>query len=193
LPTVLKSFSREFPRVEVRIVAEATRRPVEALLDGRLDLAITSSLARNKKLLFKPLFKDEIVVIVSPDHPLTSRPFVSAKDFASEHLLIYAVPKEELNLYQKVLIPAGVSPKHVSRVELTEAIIEMVKAGLGIGVMARWAVTPQLNAGTLRALPLTARGFHRRWHAAMIRHKATPPYVSSFVELLAANPIVGSG
>ena len=192
LPRVLKSFSREFPRVEVRIVAEATRRPVEALLDGRLDLAITSSITRNKKLIFKPLFKDEIVVIVSPDHPLASRPFVSARDFASEHLLIYAVPKEDLSIYQKILIPAGVTPKHVSRVELTEAIIEMVKAGLGIGVMARWAVTPQLKAGTLRALPLTARGFHRRWNAAMIRHKATPPYVSSFVELLASNSIIES-
>lgn len=192
LPPVLKPFSREFPRVEVRIVAEATRRPVEALLDGRLDLAITSVPARNQKLMFKPLFKDEMVVIVSPDHPLASRPYVNARDFASEHLLVYALPKEELTIYQKVLVPAGVSPKHVSRVELTEAIIEMVKAGLGIGVMARWAVRPHLEARTLRALPLTARGFHRRWSAAMIRHKATPPYVSTFVELLASNPIVGS-
>lgn len=192
LPPVLKPFSREFPRVEVRIVAEATRRPVEALLDGRLDLAITSVPARNQKLIFKPLFKDEMVVIVSPDHPLASQPYVNARDFASEHLLVYALPKEELTIFQKVLVPAGVSPKHVSRVELTEAIIEMVKAGLGIGVMARWAVRPHLEARTLGALPLTARGFHRRWSAAMIRHKATPPYVSRFVELLASNPIVGS-
>lgn len=142
--------------------------------------------------MFKPLFKDEMVVIMSPDHPLASRPYVSARDFASEHLLVYALPKEELTIYQKVLVPAGVSPKHLSRVELTEAIIEMVKAGLGIGVMARWAIRPHLEARTLRALPLTARGFHRRWSAAMIRHKATPPYVSCFVELLASNPIVGS-
>jgi LysR family transcriptional regulator for metE and metH len=189
LPPVLKPFSREFPRVEVRIVAEATRRPVEALLDGRLDLAITSAPARNQKLLFKPLFKDELVVIVSPDHPLTAKPFVSANDFASEHLLIYAVPRANLTIFQKVLIPAGISPKHVSQVELTEAIIEMVKAGLGIAVMARWAVAPQIEAGTLRALPLTARGLHRRWSAAIIRNKATPPYVSSFVRMLVLNPI----
>jgi len=193
LPPVLKPFNREFPRVEVRIVAEATRRPIEALLDGRLDLAITSAAARNQKLMFKPLFKDEMVVIMSPDHPLASRAYVSAKDFASEHLLVYALPKEDLSIYQKVLIPAGVSPKHVSRVELTEAIIEMVKAGLGIGVMARWAVTPQIEAGTLRAAPLTAKGFYRRWSAAMIRQKATPPYVMSFVELLASNPMAGAG
>jgi len=188
LPPVLKPFNHEFPRVEVRIVAEATRRPIETLLDGRLDLAITSTLIRNQKLTFKPLFKDEMVVIVSPDHPLASRAFFSAKDFASEHLLVYALPKEDLSIYQKVLIPAGVTPKQVSRVELTEAIIEMVKAGLGVGVMARWAVTPHLEAGTLRALPLTAKGFYRQWSAAIIRHNAKPPYLLRFVELMAANP-----
>ena len=189
LPPVLKPFSRDFPRVEVRIVAEATRRPIEALLDGRLDLAVTSTATRNQKLTFKPLFKDEMVVIVNPDHALASRPYVAAKDFASEDLLVYALPREELSIYQKVLIPAGVSPRHVSRVELTEAIIEMVKAGLGIAVMARWAVTPQVEAGTLCALPLTSKGFHRQWSAAMIRHKATPPYLMRFVELLAASPL----
>ena len=190
LPPVLEPFARAFPRVEVRIVAEATRRPVEALLDGRLDLAITSTVTRNQKLIFKPLFKDEMVIIMSPDHPLASRSYISAKDFASEHLLVYAIPKEELTIYQKVLVPAGVSPKHVSRVELTEAIIEMVKAGLGIGVMARWAVAPQIEAGSLVGVPLTAKGLHRHWNAAMIRHKAAPPYLLKFVELLTQNPMV---
>lgn len=187
LPPVLKPFSREFPRVEVRIVAEATRRPVEALLDGRLDVAITSNITRNRKLELKPLFKDEMVVIVSPDHPFSLRPYVVARDFAAEHLLIYALPKEDLSVFQKVLAPAGVSPKHVSRVELTEAIIEMVKAGLGIGVMARWAVSSQLDRGVLRAVRLTARGFHRQWSAAIIRQKSKPPYLLRFIELLSEN------
>jgi LysR family transcriptional regulator for metE and metH len=189
LPPVLKPFNREFPRVEVRIVAEATRRPIEALLDGRLDLAITSTAIRNQKLMFKPLFKDELVLIGSPDHPLAERAYVTAKDFASEHLLVYALPKEDLSIYQKVLIPAGVTPKHVSRVELTEAIVEMVKAGLGIAVMARWAVAPQVEAGTLRTIRLTSKGLHRQWSAALIRHKATPPYLLRFAELVGANPM----
>jgi len=189
LPAVLKPFNNEFPRVEVRIVAEATRRPVEALLDGKLDIAITSTGVRNQKLIFKPLFKDELVAIVSPEHPYACRSFINARDFASEHLLVYALRNEELTIFQKILNPAGVTPKRVSRVELTEAIIEMVKAGLGISVMARWAVTPQVAAGTLCALPLTVRGLHRQWGAAVIRHKSTPPYLLRFTELLASNPI----
>jgi LysR family transcriptional regulator for metE and metH len=187
LPAVLKPFQEVFPRVEVRIVAEATRRPVEALLEGRLDLAITSYPTRNRKLEFKPLFRDELVVIASPQHPFALRPYVTAKDFSAEHLLVYALPNEDLTIFQKVLVPAGVKPKQVSRVELSEAIIEMVKAGLGISVMARWAVAPHTESGTLRALPLTARGLHRQWSAAMIRHKGQPNYLRKFVELLVSH------
>ncbi len=70
--------------------------------------------------------------------------------------------------------------------ELTEAIIEMVKANLGISVLARWAVARQLNGASLKALPLTRRGFHRTWKAATLRSARQPRYIGAFVELLAA-------
>jgi LysR family transcriptional regulator for metE and metH len=184
LPSALKSFHEAFPRVEVRIVAEATRRPIQALLDGKLDLAITSNAVRNRKLCFKPLFRDELMVILNADHPLARRPFLTAKDFADEHLIVYSLPKEELTVFRKVLLPANILPRQVSHVELTEAIIEMVKAGLGISVMAQWAVAPQLEAGTLRAVPLTRKGLHRQWSAVMMKNKIIPPYFHKFVELL---------
>lgn len=189
LPSALKAFSKLYPRVEVRIVAEATHRPVEALLGGRLDLAITSTVVRNRKLLFKTLFRDELVVVVSSDHALASRAYVTAKDFADEHLIAYSVPKEELTIFQKVLLPAGVTPRQLSQVDLTEAIIEMVKAGLGITVMARWAVAPHIKSGALRALPLTKKGLHRQWSAAMMKSNSVPPYLMKFVELIAENPV----
>ncbi len=183
LPRILKLFGQSFAGVEVRIVAEATRRPVEALLEGKIDLAITSGHVRNSKMSFKPLFKDELVVVMAADHELASRPWISAHDFTSQHLITYALPKEELTFFKKVLIPAGVSPRKISRIELTEAIIEMVKAGLGITVMAQWAVAPYLASGSLRAVPLTKRGQHRQWYGATLKAAKAPAYVSKFVEL----------
>lgn len=196
LPAVLRDFHQAFPRVEVRIVADATRRPIEALLSGRLDIALTTTQVRNRNLLFKPLFRDELVVILPRDHPLASRPYLVARDFAEEHLIVYSVPKEELSVFQKVLIPAGVAPKQVSQLELTEAIVEMVKAGLGVSVMARWAVAPQIKAGLLRAVPMTRKGFHRQWRAAMIKTTMTSPYLIEFVDLLVETSmpaLVGAG
>ena len=183
LPEMLQTFNRSFPNVEVKILLEATHRPVPALLDGRLDLAIVTGMVRDKRLVQKPLFRDEVVVIMAPGHPLASRPFVAAKDFADQTLLAY-VPAAESTLVKRILAPAGVKPARYSEVQLTEAMIEMVKAGLGISALARWAVSKQIESGSLVARPLTPRGFHRQWSAAMLKTAVTPAYVTEFIDLL---------
>ncbi len=184
LPSRLREFHESWPGVELRIAVESTRSPIEALLAGNLDLAIVSSRPPQKAISIRPLFDDELVAIVSPQHPYASRPFLNAVDFASEHLITYSVPEDDLTIFQELLLPAGVRPARTSRAELTEAIVEMVKANLGIAVFARWAVAPHLKAATLKAVPLTRRGFHRKWCAATLK-AAQPRYVDAFVELLA--------
>jgi LysR family transcriptional regulator for metE and metH len=194
LPDLLKEFNRKFPGVEVRIILEATRQPIQALLDGKLDLAIVSSTPRDKQLRYEPLFKDEVVAIMKPDHPLAARPYLRPRDFADQHLFLYVGLKES-NVFRLLLMPAGVTPAKVSQVQLTEAILEMVKAGLGVSVMARWAVKEQVESGQLVARPLTSKGLHRQWSAALLKSDYAPPYVNEFIELLSrpAMPMAKSG
>jgi LysR family transcriptional regulator for metE and metH len=189
LPSLLKIFNREYPRIEVEIVVGATAAPLQALLDGKIDLALVSEPPKNGKLVYSPMFQDELVVVTSNDHPLASRSFVKPEDFSSEHLLVYT-SLEETTVFRKFLGPAGVTPRQTSRVQLTEALLEMIRAGVGIGVMAKWAVAPQIEAGTLRAIPLTRKGLHRRWVAAMLKNKAAPAYLLEFVRLLTDNSVL---
>ena len=190
LPAHLKMFNDMYPRVQVRIVVEATHQPLQALLEGRIDLGIVTSRARNVKVAYTPLFSDELVVVMSPAHRLASHQYVDARDFVDEHLFAYSVPREQLTVFQSVLVPSGITPRAVSHLQLTEAIVEMVKGGLGIAVLARWAVNPHVRAGTLVALPLTKRGLHREWSAATIQTRSTPKYITNFLELLAGDSVV---
>jgi LysR family transcriptional regulator, regulator for metE and metH len=184
LPAVLKSFHASYPGVEVKIVVEATRQPIAALLNGQLDLAIISDKNLDRRLSYHSLFADEMVAVMSPDHPLAGRPYIRARDFAGEHLILY-VAREESTLYERLLIPAGVEPARLSQVSLTEAIIEMVRAGLGISVLARWAIRDQLASGRLIGRPVTRKGLHRQWQAATLRRDYAPEYIGAFVDLLA--------
>src|SRR5262245_789155 len=190
LPAHIKAFNAEWPRVEVRIVVEATRLPHQALLDGKIDVGIVSSRWRNAKLSYTPLFKDELVVIVSPEHRLAKQSFVAAEDFREEHLIAYDVPREHLTVFQEVMVPAGVTPRALSNVQLTEAIIEMVKGDLGIAALAYWAVAPHVEAGTIVALPLTKHGLKRQWSAATIRSRTTPAYIKSFLGRLRSEAVL---
>ena len=188
LPRVLARFERRFPGVDVQIVAEVTHHPVPALLDGRIDLAIISNDDHDDRLAYLSLFTDELVAVLPPDHPLAGKPFLTAADFADQHLFVYLLPPAENDIFVKLLEPAGVMPRRVSAIQLTEAILELVKGGAGVAVLARWAVRPHLKAGELRAVPLTRRGLERRWRAAMLRQTPLPLHLREFASLLAAGP-----
>jgi LysR family transcriptional regulator for metE and metH len=186
LPPLIDAFRVKHPQVDVAIAVECTMRPIEALLEGSLDLAIVTQSIRNPHVRVRPLFEDEHAAIVALDHPFASRPFVRPEDFAREHLLLYAGTTEESFTVQKILRPAGVEPRRTSFVMLTEAILEMVKARLGISVMQTWAVEPAIRAGVVKAIPITPSGIRRRWSAATLRSADASPHMDAFIELLAA-------
>lgn len=184
LPSVLKSFGKQYPKVEVQIVVEATNGPVESLMEGKLDIGIVHKPLTEKHLDYHPLFQDELLVVTNPGHPLSNRPYVKAQDLAEESLIVYSNTTEDSLLFQKVLIPASVKPKNVICVMLTEAIVEMVKAGIGVSVLARWAIAPYVSSGAVRGVKLTKNGLHREWLAAMLPSKSRPPYYLDFLNLI---------
>lgn len=184
LPALLKTFHKKYSKVEVSIEAEATRRPAEALLEGKLDIAIMVFPPQNKAFRLTPMFKDELVLVMSPSHRLAALEHVSPCDLAEETVLIYP-PREESTLLQEVLRPAGVKPKRVIEAPLTEAIIEMAAADTGIGFLARWAIAPHLESGRLAARPVSSRGFHRHWYAVTLKDQRVPAYLEAFLNLLA--------
>jgi LysR family transcriptional regulator for metE and metH len=182
LPRVLQRFAERHPTVEVRIVFELTRHPVPGLLDGRLDLALVSNTRSNRRMVVRPAFQDELVALVSPHHPWAGRQSVSPKDFADQRLFIVP-PPEESDVLNHFLGPARVSPREVSVVTLTEALVAMVEAGLGVGVAPRWTVAPALKSGQLVSARL-GRGMHRHWGVATRRNSGRSAVLDDFVELV---------
>jgi len=186
LPPLLAKYRPSFPHVDVQIDVAATHRPLERMLAGKLDLAIVSSPVRDRRLVVQPLFDDELVVIASPLHRFARQTHVKLAEIRDETLFVYP-PREESLVLQNVLLPAGAAPARVEEVQLTEAITELVRADLGIAILAPWAVRPLVERGALAARPLTARGLQRRWSAVMPKDLATVDYLRAFVDLMTRN------
>lgn len=182
LPPVLRVFQQKFPNVEIRIEAEATPRPLVALLEGKLEVAVVSSEPHDRRIQLQPLFEDELAVVLPPRHRLAKQKWIRPRDLAQERLLIYP-PRRESTLL-RVLAAGGVEPRAVQEIPLTEAIIELVRAGMGIGLLARWAIAPRVHSGELVARPLTKSGIHRRWSAATLQAERAPEYLAQFLMLL---------
>ena len=189
LAPLLSVFQRKHPRVSVHVAAEATARPVEALLEGRVDLAILIDTVADRRLRLRPLFTDEMVAIVAKSHPLASRRWITAEELAREHLLLYSSVPEESFLLRKVLTPAGLKPARVSFIMLTEAMIELARAGTGVGILPRWSAQRAIGSGAVAALSITRRAMRRRWAGATLAAHADPPYLVDFMDLVAGRAL----
>jgi len=186
LPPLLASFHTTFPKVEVAIDMAATHRPAEELLAGNLDVAIMYCAPEHKNLERSPLCEDELMVVMSPRHPLASRRRIEPQDLEGETILIYP-PRDESTLLKKVLEPAGVTPGRIMEIPLTEAIVEMAAAGAGVAFMACWAVSPHLASKKLVGRSLGNPGYRRSWYAVTLRNQRKPPYMTEFLNLLTVN------
>ena len=187
LGPLMERFARRFPDVDVDVVIEATSRPVDFLLRGKLDLAVVDEPTRDRGIEWEPVLKDELVAVLPPSHPAARKPFLEPKDYAGETVVLYEGKLEEFRFLREFLWPAKVEPKRIHQVRLTEAILELGRAGRGVSALARWSVEEQAHRLGLVTRPLGRKGLRRNWVAGR-RAGPCPPHLREFIDLLATSP-----
>jgi LysR family transcriptional regulator for metE and metH len=135
------------------------------------------------------LFRDEQVALVAPQHPWAARRSIRPLDFAAEHLILYNVHRSTSDVFRRILAPEAVEPARVSAVPLTEAIVELVGAGLGVGLLSRWSVAPALESGKVVAVRIGPRGVYRSWSAVTLRGRQDPEWLKPFLDLVRAHAL----
>jgi LysR family transcriptional regulator for metE and metH len=141
------------------------------------------------RIAVRPQFLDEMVLVVSAEHRLAGRRHVPVGELASEHLVVYSVSRRDSFTFRRVLEPAGIEPARVTHLMLTEAILEMVKANLGVTIIPKWSVLPSVRSGAVRAISLGPKGVFRQWSAATVSGAAEPRHLADFLALLSAQAL----
>ncbi|HEY6978303.1 MAG TPA: LysR family transcriptional regulator, partial [Chitinophagaceae bacterium] len=146
LSAFLSEFKTLYPKVAININPEATYNSIKALLENKIDIGIVED-NLNPKLNYTALFRDEFMAVVPNDHPFAELRWVEPENFYNENYIMYNIP-DEISTVFKFLFKKG-EPKRVYKIALTEAIIQMVKAGIGVTVLPHWIVAPHIEAGEL--------------------------------------------
>jgi len=181
LPPVLKQFNSVFPKIEISILPEATKKPISNLLAGKLDVAIVHDKVEHSSLIYEPLFEDELVLVVPNDHHLLQKHYVTALDLTDEVLLTYSSEYEEYYSFQKVFKPAGLFPRKVISLQLTGAIIEMIAAGLGVAILAKWLMQHYLDEKKVSYTTITKNGLYRSWYAVTLNSNFRPKHLDTII------------
>ena len=187
LPNIVSALATEEPHVEVRIALEATREPVAALLRGTLELALVSSPVRDRQLVSVPLFEDEWSVMLSPSHPLVARPYISAVELERETLFAPDAPRSDAERLRELIATERASAPRTVPIPLTDAMVELVKAGLGVSLVSRWAVAPWESRGEIVTRRFTRAGLAESWSVVYRRDAESRLPLARFAELLRAS------
>ncbi len=167
LPGFLRFVRARLDDVELQVVGIATRDPRAAVLAGTIDVAIASGDRPALGLLETRLFDDELVFITPPDHRLASREYIDGPDIAGEDFITYTRTPEPDREFALLFRPTGSYPSWIETVELPEAIVEMVAAGLGTSVLARWAVEHAIKSGRVAESRVGRDGIVIPWYAVV--------------------------
>ncbi|MFH1021350.1 MAG: LysR family transcriptional regulator [Pseudomonadota bacterium] len=167
LPGVVQSFQEKFPQVEFE--TGQSRDLTGDLESKRFDCVITAASTLDERFLCLPLFADQLVCIMAAAHPLTAKAWIAHEDFASFNLISHS-EKEASRFYQLALKPLRIEPKRFMPVGQPQAIVEMVAAGLGLGIFPRWAISGALATGGIAARPIGKGGLPVTWFAAFLKN-----------------------
>jgi LysR family transcriptional regulator, regulator for metE and metH len=166
LPAFLRRLRESEPDVGIEVVAAAARNTLSSLHEGAVDLVIVSGEINPHGIDLVPLFDDELCFVMSPEHRLATRVSLEGRDIVGEDFITYTRVPQPDREYARLFRPSNSYPNWIETVEVPEAIVEMVAAGLGISVLAGWAVRNAVNGGRIVAVRAGAEGIVIPWFAA---------------------------
>lgn len=136
LPRALLQFRSSYEHVELQMSDMSTPSQIAALLDGRLDIGTVRLPVAHPELHSFPLFRERLVAVTPKSIPykdaeglasLRNRPFIFLERSTSETFHDHALA---------VCRYAGFAPRIVQQATELYTILNLVRAGLGVSLVA---------------------------------------------------------
>ena len=178
LPALLGDFKKKYPDVNVQLKVSNSDGIVHMVENNVIDLGVVESPVMNKNLVVEVCRMDQLVGVVSPQHPLANQESVRI-----ENLLEYPyICREEGSGTREVIADymneLDVNPNQIHlTMELgsPESIKGAVEAGMGVSIISLATVQKELKLSTLVALtmePVLERPFAFVHQKQKFRHRA---------------------
>jgi len=173
LPRLLGAFQNEYPQIQFSLQSGNTSEVVHWLLAGKVALGLIEGPARERGVRTEPFMEDELILILPPGFD-SGR--LAPAQFLATNLLMREQGSGSRRVVELALEKADFKLKAFKKVmelDSTEAIKSAVEAGLGVGFVSRWAITKELELGTLKVAEVT--GVRATRHFTLISRTGPEP------------------
>jgi DNA-binding transcriptional LysR family regulator len=190
VPGLFGELHRSHPNLNLELEIGNTARIREQLIEGRVDLGLTEGLIASgspqlEALNVEVFSHDDLVLVVSPSHPLAARTGkIAAHELERLPLIVRERGSGTRDVVEDALARRQISILPVMSLGSTEAVKSAVAAGLGAAFVSRLTLDLELSSGQLRVLELEDFQLRRALSLLTLEGKPPSPAATEFLRLL---------
>jgi DNA-binding transcriptional LysR family regulator len=184
LPQVILAFRERHPEVKVEIYRQVSERLPREVLERGVDFAVLAFEPVDRDLASFCVLKDELVLILHPEHPLTGRAAVTVEELGQESFLAHNVRSASRNKVTEVFA-AQHTPLNISlELATVETIKRFVQLKVGLAFVPRMCVREELDRGTLATVPVRGLSYSRTLWVTHLHNPTFSHAAAAFLQVL---------
>lgn len=153
LPEVFAEYCRRYPAVQMNIYRNFSYKIVEKLENGTLDVGIVTLPIKSPSLKIQPIFRDRLMLIVSPQNPLAKQKSVTVNEVVKQPLLI-PITGYTRRVMDKLFRPYGSELQVRMELPSVGMIKSFVASGLGVSLISASFARDDVRAHRVKLVPL---------------------------------------
>jgi DNA-binding transcriptional LysR family regulator len=185
VPPLLGSFRERYPRSRFALHQYGEAGLVKELLNGTVDLAITSGEPDTPLIAWRRLLVEPLRLAVPPQHRLARRKLVRLTEVANEPFILLQPGYGLRATTERLCHEAGFAPRVGFEGEEVETVRGLVTAGLGVSLLPlpQLATRPSSGAEPAAAyLPVTDIACSRDIGVGRLAGRTLPPASERFLQ-----------
>ncbi|WP_434657533.1 LysR family transcriptional regulator [Pseudomonas sp. R3-56] len=183
LPDVIRQYHAKYPGIRVRVIDESSSAILTVVARGEADFGLTYIGTQDADVVFQPLLEESFVVALQVGHPLTERESLTWDDLTTVDYISLAQGSGNRFLIDQALANRDIRPRSFCEVKHVPALVSLVEAGLGVGVVPKLAMPAEGHA-TLVTRPLTNPAISRTLGLISRRGRTLSPVAQLLFDLL---------
>lgn len=154
---ILAKLSSQNKGLTITIITDTTQKLYNMVENDELDLAIVDGKASESTLNCLMLDTDDLVCVVSNNHPLAKKQMVSISELKKEKMILRLQTSATRRLFESTLESINDSIDNfdiILEVDNIATIKDLIRKDIGISILAKSACMDELKKGKITVLPI---------------------------------------
>jgi DNA-binding transcriptional LysR family regulator len=148
-PPLLKTFRRQHPEVEVKLMTGSAARLLRQLRTGAADLGLLTLPIDDPHLVTVPVMREEMLLVAAPGHPLARKKRIEPADLIGQPFVLFEPGSNSRKAIDAFFLREQIDPKVITETESVEILKALVMIGMGMTIIPYQAVAREVRAGQL--------------------------------------------